>query len=112
VERKGDVAQDFDGISLVPVLKDPGADLKRDTLYWHYPHYYPTTSPVSSILRGNWKLLEYFEDGHLELYNLAEDPGEEKNLAEKLPQTTGELRSQLRAWRESVDAQLPEVNKR
>ena len=48
-----------DGKSLVPVLKNPEAKLGRETLYWHYPHYYPTTTPVSSIRQGDWKLLHY-----------------------------------------------------
>ncbi|HID24239.1 MAG TPA: DUF4976 domain-containing protein, partial [Planctomycetaceae bacterium] len=59
----------LDGRSLLPLLKDPQFDLDRDTLYWHYPHYYPTTSPVSAIRKGDWKLLHYYEDDHLELYN-------------------------------------------
>ena len=47
----------------------------------HYPHYYATTSPVSSVRTRDWKLMEYYEDGNLELYNLADDPGEQHNLA-------------------------------
>ena len=67
----------MDGLSLVPLLEKPTAKLKRDTLYWHYPHYYATTSPVSSIRQGDWKLLEYLEDKRIELYNLRKDIGEE-----------------------------------
>ena len=107
-----DTVQDVDGLSLVPLLRQPEAELQRDKLYWHYPHYYPTTTPVSSIRRGDWKLLEYFEDGHVELYNLIEDPGEQHDLAEQRPQRAAELRAELAAWRESVDAQLPTVNQR
>jgi len=55
---------DMDGESLVPLLTNPAAKLKRQALYWHYPHYYATTGPVSSIRQGDWKLLEYFEDNH------------------------------------------------
>jgi arylsulfatase A-like enzyme len=112
MKRHSGVTQEYDGVSLMPLLRDPGSGLERDTLYWHYPHYYPTTSPVSSIRQGNWKLLEYFEDSHLELYNLADDPSEEENLAEEMPQRATELRNKLSAWRQSVEAQLPEVNSR
>jgi arylsulfatase A-like enzyme len=97
----------MDGLSLVPLLKNPAAKLKRDALYWHYPHYYPTTTPVSSIRQGDWKLLEYFEDNHFELYNLKEDIGEQNDLAEKMPEKAEGLRKHLDAWRKAVDAQMP-----
>jgi arylsulfatase A len=101
---------DMDGLSLVPVLKKPSAELKRKDLYWHYPHYYPTTSPVSSIREGDWKLLEYFEDRHIELYNLKKDIGETINLAEKLPKRAEVLRNRLHSWRKAVNAQMPVKN--
>ena len=99
-----------DGKSLVPVLNDPQATLDREWICWHYPHYYPTTSPVSSIRHGSWKLLEYHEDNQIELYNLDDDLGEEHNLAEEQAAKATELRTKLHAWRESVDAQMPEPN--
>jgi arylsulfatase A-like enzyme len=54
-----------DGMSLAPLLRSPGAWLSRDELYFHYPHYYPTTTPVSAVLSRDWKLLEYFEGRRL-----------------------------------------------
>ncbi len=54
-----------DGLSLLPLLKDPTTQLDRDALYFHYPHYYPTTTPAGAIRQRDWKLLEYFEDDHL-----------------------------------------------
>ena len=109
---EGDAAHhaDVDGLSLVPVLKDPGAKLKRDTLYWHYPHYYPTTTPVSSLRQGDWKLLEYHEDAHVELYNLGDDLGEQNDLAAGMPDRADKLREQLHAWRKAMDAQMPKPN--
>ena len=101
---------DVDGLSLVPLLKNPDARLKRDALYWHYPHYYPTTSPVGSIRQGDWKLLEYFEDGHVELYNLKSDVGERNDLSREMPDRAEELRRRLDAWRKAVNAQLPTPN--
>ncbi len=101
----------MDGLSLVPHLKrNPAAKLKRDTLYWHYPHYYATTSPVSSIRQGDWKLLEYFEDKRIELYNLKKDIGEKNNLAKRMPEKAEQLRKRLDAWRKAVDAQMPTPN--
>lgn len=99
-----------DGVSLTPILKDPAAMLDRGALYWHYPHYYSTTSPVSAIRAGDWKLLEYLEDGRLELYNLHDDLGEKVNLAERLPERRNELADKLRQWRKAVDAQMPMRN--
>jgi len=98
---------DMDGMSLVPLLKNPAAKLKREALYWHYPHYYPTTTPVSSIRRGDWKLLEYFEDNHIELYNLSNDIGEQNDLVEIMPEKAEELHKRLDTWRKAVNAQMP-----
>jgi arylsulfatase A len=97
----------MDGISLVPLLKNPAAKLKRKVLYWHYPHYYPTTTPVCAVRQDHWKLLEYFEDNHIELYDLKEDIGEQNDLSKKMPEKAEELRKSLDEWRKAVDAQMP-----
>jgi uncharacterized sulfatase len=99
-----------DGVDLAPVLKDPAAKLGRDALYFHYPHYYHTTTPVSAIRARDWKLLEFFEDNHLELYNLRDDLSEKHDLAKEMPDKANALRDQLHAWRESVGAALPQPN--
>ena len=100
-----------DGESLFSLLKDPDTILNRKYLFWHYPHYYmPNATPSSSVRHGDWKLIEFFEDGHLELYNLNDDPGEEFDLSEKLPGKALELKKVLNSWREDVDAQLPSDN--
>ena len=96
-----------DGLSMVPLLKNARAKLPREDLFFHYPHYYETTSPVSAILSGDWKLLEYHEDGRVELYNLASDPGEQRNLASTDAQRADELKKRLHAWRTEVGAQMP-----
>lgn len=99
-----------DGRSLVPLLKQSG-DFDRDAIYWHYPHYHPgTASPYSAIRRRDWKLIEFYEDGRVELYNLTDDIGETKNLARKKPELAAELREKLEAWRQSVNAQPPLPN--
>jgi arylsulfatase A-like enzyme len=103
-------ATDADGLDLTPLLKDPAAKLDRETLYFHYPHYYETTTPVSAVRSGDWKLLEYFEDNRVELFNLHDDSGERTNLAAERPEKAAELRTLLRTWRESVGTALPKPN--
>lgn len=99
--------QHCDGVSLVPLLR--GADaLERDALYWHYPHYHRTT-PYGAIRKDNFKLIEFFEDGELMLFNLADDPAESHNLASAEPDLAERLREQMRKWRTSVNAQMPSI---
>lgn len=100
----------LDGESLVPLLQQTGG-LTRDALYWHYPHYHPGgATPYSAIRQGDLKLIEFFEDQHVELYNVSEDIGEQHDLAEKLPDQAQVLRTKLAAWRSQVGAQLPTSN--
>jgi arylsulfatase A-like enzyme len=104
---KPDPKNAVDGVSLVPLLKQKGR-LKREALYWHFPHNEP--DPSGAVRLGNHKLIEFFVDGRLELYNLAEDIGEQNNLAGKMPKKAAELREMLRRWRESVGAQMMTPN--
>ncbi|MBD3275412.1 MAG: sulfatase-like hydrolase/transferase, partial [Candidatus Marinimicrobia bacterium] len=108
--------QVLDGRSLVPLLEQREDSLDRYALYWHFPAYlqpynrrqFPwRISPCSSIRKGDWKLIEFFEYGTLELYNLAEDIGETNNLSEDMPEKTKELLTDLRAWREQIHAPVP-----
>ena len=97
-----------DGVSLLPLLKQTGS-LKDRGLYWHYPHYHHT-APVGAVRYGDFKLLEYFEDGKLELYNLAKDIGETRDLAKSNPKKTQQLHAMLKAWRKDINAQMPRAN--
>lgn len=106
----GRIAGELDGVDLSPQLHDPTLPVQRESICFHYPHYYPTTSPVSAIRKGDWKLLEFFEDSHTELYNLKNDLGETTNLAAEQPEIADQLLSDLRNWRNAVGAQLPETN--
>jgi len=108
----------LDGESLVPLWRQPESRLKRDAIYQHFPGYLGAgrdmwrTTPVSLIQRGDWKLLEFLEDGRLELYNLNADLGEQTNLVEQEPDLARELHAQLKAWRQDVQAPLPTKNTR
>ena len=97
-----------DGTNLASLLRNPKATLEREALFFHYPHYYATTTPVSAVRVGDWKLIEFYEDSEVELYNLADDMGESRNLASTEKAKAKQLRARLHAWLESVDAQLPE----
>lgn len=100
----------MDGVSLLPLLKQTG-QLSGRPLYWHYPHYGNQGGiPGGAVRDGDWKLIEFFEDDHIELYNLADDPVEEVDLAATQPDRAKQLRQQLHDWRRSVDANMPTVN--
>jgi uncharacterized sulfatase len=101
--------QPLDGVSLAPLLRDPRAMLNRDTLHWHLPHYHHST-PAGAIRRGGWKLIEFFETGALELYNLDADPGELNNLSASEEGRARELQAALAAWRREVGALMPVPN--
>lgn len=99
-----------DGLSLLPLLKGTGG-LSRDALFWHYPHYHPGgATPYGAIRRGDLRLVEFFEDDHVELYDLKEDPGETRDLAAARPELARELRKRLADWRAAVGAQMPTPN--
>lgn len=100
----------MDGVSLTPLFENPGVSLDREALYWHFPGYPNSrwrTGPVSAIRSGPWKLMKFYETDHLELYNLQDDPGEQKNLAEKMPDQTVQLKEKLENWLKETNAPLP-----
>ena len=106
--------QHVDGESIVPLLTQGGA-LKRQSLYWHFPNYigagHPNpATPCSAIRNGQWKLIEFLEDNHVELYNLKEDLAEQNDLAAKMPDKAKELRGMLERWRKEADVQMPRPN--
>lgn len=102
--------QHMDGTSLASVLRGTGA-FERSTLQWHFPHYHGSgNTPSGAIRDGDYKLIEWFEDGHTELYNLAEDLGEQHNLADDMPEKVAELRQTLQSWRTTMDARMPSPN--
>jgi arylsulfatase A-like enzyme len=107
---KADPDRVIDGVSLVPLLRGTGG-LKREALYWHYPHYSNQGGkPGGAVRQGDYKLIESYEDGRLELYNLKDDLGETTDLSAKLPGKAKELHQLLKAWRKAVNAQMPTPN--
>lgn len=99
-----------DGTNITPLLRNPEAELSREAIFFHYPHYYATTSPVSAVRVGDWKLLRYYEDQHLELYDLATDPGERRNRAREHPERADSMLRRLELWLDDVGAQHPTPN--
>ncbi len=101
--------QHRDGVSLVPLLK--GGTRAERPLFWHYPHYSNQGGgPGGAVRLGDYKLIEWFEDMRVELFNVREDVGERNDLAAKQPQKTAALRQQLHEWRASVNAQMMTPN--
>lgn len=99
-----------DGLDITPLLRG-GPAPARDELYWHYPHYSDQGgTPTGAIRAGEWKLIEFFEDNHLELYNLTLDPGEQYNFASTYQDKAYVLHDKLLTWRESVKAVMPTPN--
>ena len=108
--------QTLDGVSLLPLWRNPAATLPRSDIFQHFPGYLGSgvnvwrTTPVGLIQEGDWKLMEFFEDGRLELYNLRDDLGETNNLAKPMPDKAKELHDKMLAWREAIHAPMPTPN--
>lgn len=101
-------SQVFDGQSMVPALRGEHYDAQRP-VFWHYPHYHHSV-PAGAVRQGDFKLIEFYDDGHVELYNLEEDIAEQHNLAEEMPDKAQELGQLLAQWRESAGAEMPVPN--
>ena len=104
---------EMDGRSFASIAE--GRSPEPRALHWHFPAYLEgggaaglwRTTPVSSIRDGRWKLMEFFEDGRLELYDLEQDQGEETDLSAQHVDVVQRLHSDLRAWRSTVGAGMP-----
>jgi arylsulfatase A len=99
--------QHLDGRSFVPALKAQSYD--RGPIYWHFPHYsnHGFQSPGGAVRSGRYKLLEYYENGTLQLFDLENDIGEQNNLAKAQPEIAEQLKKMLHDWRDEVDAKMP-----
>jgi len=100
-------AQPLDGISLAGLLAGKST-LEREWLFWHFPCYVGKATPSSAVREGDWKLVEFFEDGgHVELFNLRDDPHEQNDLAAAEPKRADSLAKTLRAWQAATGAAIP-----
>lgn len=98
-----------DGTSLLPLLK--GEAMERKPLFWHYPHYHGSTwTPGAAVRDGDWKLIELYEFGETELYNIAADIGETKDLSKAMPEKTKQLQNLLSSWQKDIGAVMPTPN--
>lgn len=98
-----------DGKSLLPLLK--GEKFEERPLLWHLPHYSPQREePVSAYREGDWKILHFYEDDSYELYNLADDLGEKKNLAQTEPEKLREMKAKMDSLLKDMGAKFPEPN--
>jgi arylsulfatase A-like enzyme len=108
-KQKPQTNQFVDGQSLVPLFQ--GKTLQERSLYWHYPHYgNQGGAPGAAIRRGNHKLIEWFEDDHIELYDVRNDIGEETDLTSQQPELAKQLRDDLHRWQKEVHAKFPTDN--
>jgi hypothetical protein len=97
------------GVSLVPLLK--GGTRPDRPLFWHYPHYSNQGgAPGGAVRAGDFKLIEWFEDMRVELFNVRSDVSEQHDLAAQLPERTAALCQQLHDWRQSLNAAMPTPN--
>jgi hypothetical protein len=97
-------------VSLLPLLRG-AASLDREALYWHFPHYHGSTwTPGAAVRAGDWKLVEFYEYGTAELYNLAEDLGESRELSAEHPEQREHLLELLHSWQRELGAKLPRPN--
>lgn len=84
---------------------------KPRPLFWHYPHYTNQGSrPAGAVREGDWKLIEHYDSGRVELYDLAKDIGERNDLSKREPARVTEMRAKLSAWRMAVGAQTNAIN--
>ena len=99
--------QHVDGVSFLPALRGKTHD--RGAIYWHFPHYsnHGYQSPGGAIRLGKYKLLEYYENGSVQLFDLEKDIGEQNDLSESKPDITAKLLKMFHDWRDEVDAKMP-----
>ena len=104
--------QHIDGVSLMPLLKNKGK-LRRKAIYWHYPHYHGSGNrPSGAVRAGDYKLIEWYEDNSVELYNLKSDIGEKHDLAKEMPEKAAELKGMLGRWLKQMNAKMPAAGPR
>jgi arylsulfatase A-like enzyme len=108
-DRKGGGGPVRDGRSLAPIFR--GETMKERPIFWHYPHYANQGSrPGGAVRSGQYKLVESYEDGRRELFDLVNDPSENENVSLRLPGVVDTLAGDLEAWRKRIGARMPTPN--
>ncbi len=100
----------IDGESLNPLLKEHSDALRREAIFWHFPHYRGNIVPYSIIRKGDWKLIKRYEGKPFELFYVKEDLSEEDELSRLMPGKVKELDEELNAWLKNTGAKLPRKN--
>jgi arylsulfatase A len=107
---RNDPGNPADGVSIVPLLKQSGLP-KRDAIFWHYPHYSNQGGrPGAAMRQGDFKIIEWYEDGSVELYNLHDDIGETRNLAVQMPGRARDMKTRIDAWLKEMNPEMPKPN--
>jgi arylsulfatase A-like enzyme len=115
IQKKPGGTNGIDGVSIVPILKGDASGsekLKEKPLFWHFPQYsnHGAQSPGGAVRLGDYKLIEYYENNTVQLFNIKNDPGEQNDLSKSQPETVKQLRNLLHNWRKQVNAQMPAPN--
>ncbi|MCP4313141.1 MAG: sulfatase [Bacteroidetes bacterium] len=104
------IGKDKEGVDISPLIQ--GGHMEKGPIFWHFPHYsnHGMQSPGGAIRDGDYKFLEYYENGTVQLFNLKNDIGEQIDLSKTEPEKTQELKERLHAWLDSVNAQMMNAN--
>jgi arylsulfatase A-like enzyme len=104
----------LEGGSLATLLKQEGngrVERSRDELFFHFPHYQSGNTPHSVVVLDGWKLIHFYEDDSVRLFDLSSDISERKDLADREPKRVRSMREKLDAYLVAVDAQMPTLNR-
>ncbi len=109
-DAKVPATQIADGLSLVPLITGKAESLDRESVYWHFPTNMWTRNPMGAIRKGNYKLIENFLDGSVELYDVVNDIGEVVELSKTKPEVAADLLADLHKWQKDINAEMPTPN--
>ena len=111
VLRVENTRKDLDGKSMLAIWRDPTASFNRGPVYWHYPHFSNQMGrPAGAMRNGPYKLVESYETGRIELYNLENDVGEQNDLSSIEPTKVKTMLTAFRKWQKEVNANMPLPN--
>ncbi len=106
MKKYDQVGGKIDGLSFVPMLKGERVNTSERSFFWHFPHNYGS-EPYSVIRKGDWKLIYWYLDGKIELYNIPDDISESNDLSSSNPVLTEKLAIELGNYLKSVGSKSP-----